>query len=59
MIHRVTLSTQELTALCDRLVPISPSDYTLEISAILRDLYVRFDHILFNEKTPSKKEAEL
>ncbi|MBA7569802.1 hypothetical protein ES708_11543 [subsurface metagenome] len=48
--HRITLTEEELEALRDRLVPVSPLDYDLHTYAILRDLYGRFDHILLMSK---------
>ena len=46
MKHRVTLSDEELKALLDRLVPISPANYDLKTYAILRNLTGRFERIL-------------
>ncbi|MBA7570669.1 hypothetical protein ES708_12422 [subsurface metagenome] len=46
MKHRVTLTDEELQALADRLVPISPSDYDLKTFSILRSLYGRFTWLL-------------
>lgn len=45
--HRVILSDEELKALSDRLVPIRPMDYDLRTFAILRDLYGRFQRLLY------------
>ena len=55
MKHRITLTTEEITALRDRLVPISAYDYDLHTFAILRNLYGRLDHILiFEPKTEER-----
>ena len=53
--HQVTLSDEELKALKDRLVPISPIDYDLKAYAILRNLYGRFEHILLAEEIKAQK----
>jgi len=52
--HRITLTEEEIEALADRLVPISPGDYQLHEYAILRDLYGRFTHILSRSKEGAK-----
>jgi len=53
--HQVTLSDEELKALSDRLVPISPIDYDLKTYAILRNLYGRFEHILLAGEIKTQK----
>jgi len=50
MKHRVTLTDEELKALCDELVPITPNDYDLKTYAILRGLYGRFTWLLNKPK---------
>ena len=50
MKHRVTLTDEELQALADRLVPITPSDYDLKTFSILRSLYGRFTWLLNKPK---------
>ncbi len=48
--HRMTLTEEELEALANRLVPISPNDYTIREFATLRNLYGRICHILLRSK---------
>jgi hypothetical protein len=46
MKHRITLSDEELTALCLRLVPLRPVEFDLKTFSILRHLYGRFTTVL-------------
>jgi len=49
--HHIALTGQDIALLRDRLVPISPMHYNLAEFAILRDLYGRFDRIVFNDES--------
>ncbi|GAI63094.1 unnamed protein product [marine sediment metagenome] len=43
--YTLTLTKEEAELLANRLVPISPSDYSLQDYSKLRDLYGRLLHI--------------
>ena len=49
--YRLSLSLEELEALANRLVPISPSEYDLHSFSLLRDLYGRITHLILSAKT--------
>ncbi len=50
MKHRVTLTDEELEALCLRLVPLTPAEFDLKTFALLRELYGRFTWLLNKPK---------
>lgn len=54
--HRLSLTVEELVALRDRLVPISPTAYDRHTYAILRNLYGRIEHLL--QLSETKKGGE-
>lgn len=47
--HTLTFTEEEIKALMDRLVPISPVEYDLQTYSCLRNLYGRFSRILSQE----------
>ena len=56
--HHIALTGQDIALLRDRLVPISPMDYNLAEFSILRHLYGRFDHIVFEDEQRHPRKAE-
>ncbi len=44
----IEMTQEEAKALRDRLVPISPLPYTIEVYAFLRNIYGRLDHLSQN-----------
>lgn len=47
--YRLTLTAEELVALRDRLVPITPTAYDLHTYGLLRGLYGRLDHLIIRD----------